>query len=140
MTAGRPSEYKPEYCKQVVELGKLGYSKTRMAAALSCGKATFYKWMKDNEEFLNAVGIAMNFSQAWWEENGQKAIFGGTPGFNSNGYTFSMKNMFNDDWKDRTLLGSDPENPLPTPNLTLDASKLSNEALKELMAARERKE
>lgn len=36
---------------------------------------------------------------------------------------------------DRTLIGSDPENPLPAP-AGLDASKLSTEALREIMAAR----
>lgn len=36
---------------------------------------------------------------------------------------------------DKTLHGSDPENPLPTPAV-LDASKLSTEALRELMAAK----
>lgn len=37
---------------------------------------------------------------------------------------------------DKTLIGSDPENPLPAP-LGLDASKLSTEVLRELMAARD---
>lgn len=36
---------------------------------------------------------------------------------------------------DKTLVGSDPENPLPAPAL-LDASRLSTEALREIMAAR----
>lgn len=36
---------------------------------------------------------------------------------------------------DKTLLGSDPENPLPAA-VNLDASKLSTEALREIMAAK----
>jgi len=36
---------------------------------------------------------------------------------------------------EKTLHGSDPENPLPTPAM-LDASKLSTETLRELMAAK----
>lgn len=38
------------------------------------------------------------------------------------------------DFGDRTLIGSDPENPLPVAPL-LDASKLSAEALREIVAA-----
>lgn len=37
---------------------------------------------------------------------------------------------------DRTLLGSDPENPLPAAVNVIDASKLSSEALREVIAAK----
>lgn len=37
---------------------------------------------------------------------------------------------------EKTLIGSDPENPLPSP-VALDTSKLSTEALREIMAARD---
>jgi hypothetical protein len=39
-------------------------------------------------------------------------------------------------YSDKTLLGSDPDNPLPATTVTLDASLLSDAALKEVLAAR----
>jgi hypothetical protein len=40
-------------------------------------------------------------------------------------------------WKETHLIGSDPDNPLPAP-VTLDASKLSAEALREVIEAAKR--
>jgi hypothetical protein len=37
---GRPSLYKPEYCKRIVELGKQGKTKSQMAAALDIALPT----------------------------------------------------------------------------------------------------
>jgi hypothetical protein len=97
----RPSDYNPEFCEQVIELGKQGMSKAEIASELGVAKQTLYNWMDAHPEFMDAVKEATAFAQAWWEKAGRTAVFGGSPGFNSTAYIFTMKNMFGDDWRDK---------------------------------------
>jgi len=52
-----------------------GYSKTRVAAKLGVHKATFYDWMEAHPEFLDAVRVGETLSEAWWEHEGQNALW-----------------------------------------------------------------
>ena len=98
---GRPSDYRPEFCKLVVEMGCVGAGKAEMAAACGCSRDTFLHWQENNPEFLDAVKAATYLSQAWWEREGRKATFGAVPGFNQTSFIFTMKNMFGDDWREK---------------------------------------
>lgn len=101
MPAGRPTDYKPEYCDKVIELGRSGASKAEMAHAIGISRNTLDNWADANPEFLRAVKESQSFSQGWWESEGRKATFGGTPGFNATSFIFNMKNRFAADWKDK---------------------------------------
>ncbi|WP_386681854.1 hypothetical protein [Loktanella sp. R86503] len=75
-----------------------------MAEAISLlgiSRDTFYRWQKEYPEFSDAVKGVKHRSQAWWEQQGRIATFGGTDGFNATSYIFNMKNRFPDEWKDR---------------------------------------
>lgn len=113
MPAGAPSKYDPAYCERVVALGEEGKTIAEMAADLDVARTTFNDWREQHEEFSYAVRRGIEKAQAWWESNGRVATFGGFDGFSATSYIFQMKNRFRDDWADRQLLGSDPENPLP---------------------------
>lgn len=65
---GRPTLYKPEYCDQVIELGKLGKSVEQIASKLGFSLRTMYQWRDEHEEFLHALEEAKMHEQAWWED------------------------------------------------------------------------
>lgn len=101
MGAGRPTKYDPAFCQQVLEMGKEGASKVEMAGRLDIAYSNFDRWCSEHDEFQEAVKQAVRFSQAWWEQKGREATFGGVPGFNATSYIFNMKNRFKDDWRDK---------------------------------------
>lgn len=134
MPAGRPSEYDPAFCERVIELGREGYSVVEMAADIGVHRNTLEtNWPAAHPTFMEAFTYARGLSQAWWETQGRKNLTADK--FQAQLYSRSMAARFPHDWREKTLHGSDPENPLPTPAV-LDASKLSTEALRELMAAK----
>lgn len=100
MAFGRPSEYKPEYCDRLLEMGEQGMSKAEMAAELGIAYDTFNRWQNERADFSASVKEAVRRSQAWWEKQGRIATFGGVEGFNATSYIFQMKNRFREEWND----------------------------------------
>jgi transposase len=99
MAGGRPSDYKIQFCEQIIEFGKEGMSKTEMCLELNICKQTMANWCEEHPEFLEAVKKAVDYSQGWWEKQGRRATFN-SEGFNSTSYIFNMKNRFKEDWSD----------------------------------------
>lgn len=69
--AGRPSEYRPEFCELIIEQGKLGKSVTQMAVACGVSKRTLLNWTQEHEAFLHALEVAKAESLNWWESVAQ---------------------------------------------------------------------
>jgi len=111
---GRPTKYNSAMCERVIECGSQGMGKCEMAEELGITFTSFETYQQQHPEFLEAVKEALRKSQAWWERKGREATFGAVDGYNATSYIFQMKNRFKQDWADRQLHGSDPENPLPT--------------------------
>lgn len=112
MPGGRPSEYDPAYCARVIELGRSGASVVEMAHEIGCSRATIEaNWPAAHPEFLEAMEAARLASQVWWERIGQKNLE--KPTFQSSVWSRSMAARFPKDWREKSLVGSDPENPLP---------------------------
>lgn len=101
MPAGRPSDYMPEYCELVIELGKEGKSVAQMASYIGTSKQALMRWVEANEEFRTAMEIARSHAQSWWETIGQNNIIS-SPGatLNSGVYSRSMAARFPDDWRE----------------------------------------
>lgn len=114
MPAGRPSKYDPAMCEAVIAAGEQGMTLAEMANEIGVDRATVRNWMEQHEEFFHAVKSGLDKAQAWWEAKGREATFGGIDGYNATSYIFQMKNRFKDDWADTKLVGSDPNNPLPS--------------------------
>jgi hypothetical protein len=53
--AGRPTEYKPEYCVQVEKLCKLGATDKEIADFFDIDEATVNRWKLDYPEFCESV-------------------------------------------------------------------------------------
>jgi transposase len=68
---GRPSLYKPEYCEEVIALGKIGKSTEAIGAILGVGTKTLYNWRDQHEDFLHALDMAKEFELQWWEDIAQ---------------------------------------------------------------------
>lgn len=101
MTAGRPSTYDPAYCEQVIELGREGKSVVEMASEIGVSRNTLEaNWPQAHPEFLQALEIARQASQAWWEMKGREALEKST--FQASVWSRSMAARFPDDWRERT--------------------------------------
>jgi len=66
MTAGRPTDYRPEYCDDIVDYLTEGRHIIEYAAKLSVAKSTIYKWAEQHQEFSDALKKAQAKSTAWW--------------------------------------------------------------------------
>lgn len=58
MPAGRPTEYKEEYVKTVLEMAERGATDTEIADALDVSVRTLYRWRALHEDFSHALKIA----------------------------------------------------------------------------------
>ena len=98
---GRPTKYEPEWMiDAVLEVGRFGGSKEKMAVACRISKETLYEWMEQHKEFSDAVKEATDLSQVWWENAGQSGMLGMVEGFNSSGWQFNMKTRFPDNYRE----------------------------------------
>ncbi len=114
MAGGRPSAYCPEFCDQVIQLGREGKSKAQIAAALDVARQTLDNWADGHPEFLDALTRARDYSQAWWEDKAQAGL--DASGFNASLWSRSMAARFPDDYTERQkreLTGKDGSNLMP---------------------------
>jgi hypothetical protein len=74
LKVGRPTDYRPEYCDQIIALGEQGRSKTQMARAFKVTRVTLDNWAKANPEFLYALTRAMEEAEAAWEDKADGGI------------------------------------------------------------------
>jgi len=104
MAGGRPTDYLPEYCEQVLAWGKDGKSKAWIAANLDVTRQTLENWEKAHPQFFDAMTRANLYAQAWWEDLGQDNAVS-TPGggaLNGSVYSRSMAARFPADWREKT--------------------------------------
>lgn len=133
MPAGRPSLYKPEYCDEVLKLGAQGYSVIEMAAEIGVSRSTLEEsWPAAHEDFSEAFARARELSQAWWEAQGRNNLTADK--FQAQLYSRSMAARFPKDWRENKGLDHTSSDGSMTPT-SIDPSKLSDEALREIAAA-----
>lgn len=110
MTAGRPTDYRPGYCAQVIDLGKEGKSHAQIAAALDVSRQTMYAWQEKHPEFLDAITRARDLAQAWFEERGQIGL--SDKSFNASLWEKQVRARFRKEYGEHVTLAGDPEAPL----------------------------
>jgi hypothetical protein len=101
---GRPSEYKPEYCEKIIELGCEGMSVVEMAAEIGCHRETLEEnWPAAYPDFSEAFTRAKQLSQAWWEKQGRINLLlaPGVGTFNGSVWSRSMAARFPKDWREQ---------------------------------------
>jgi hypothetical protein len=135
---GRPSDYRPEVCFDVINLGAEGKSKTVIAAKLGISIRTLYNWMEQYPGFLQAMEQAQTLAQCWWEEAGQKGMF--MQGFNASIWSRSMAARFPKDWRENKnveLAGKDGGAIEMNVTTTINVDQMSARALDALEEALE---
>ena len=97
---GRPTKYKPEYCEQIIQLGKEGKSIAQMASFFDVDKASIFDWAASHEDFSTALARARVHSQNWWEDKAQQNL--ASRDFNAQLWLKSVASRFRDDYTERT--------------------------------------
>lgn len=100
MPAGRPTDYDPAYCDQVIEFLRDGYSVAAFAGQIGKAASTVELWRKVHPEFSEAVKIGQAGAVLWWE-NRARAVARGEDG-NPTAVIFGLKNRAPDQWRDKT--------------------------------------
>lgn len=89
---GRPSSYHPVAALAVRTMMGNGKSVVACSAALGICKDTFYTWVKEKEDFSDAVKHGLLAAEAWWEGLGRAGMF--EKDFKPPAWIFLMKNRF----------------------------------------------
>lgn len=66
MPGGRPTDYDPKYCDDIVDYLTDGRHIIEYAAKIGVAKSTIYEWANNNPEFSVALKKAQSKSTAWW--------------------------------------------------------------------------
>jgi hypothetical protein len=98
---GRPTDYLPEFCEEVVNFMRLGYSREATAGHLEIDSDTLRAWEKKYPEFSRAIKQGVELSRKFWEATAINHITHTAKGtqLNSTAWIFNMKNRFN--WTDK---------------------------------------
>jgi transposase-like protein len=51
--------YSPEYCEQIISFMSMGYSQTSWCGSVRITRSTLNKWIREHEEFAEAVDVAI---------------------------------------------------------------------------------
>jgi hypothetical protein len=93
---GRPSEYDPIYCSQVIDYMAQGYSLTAFAGSIRKARDTVYEWIKVHREFSDAVARARSSRVAALEVK----LLRSRKGAETSAAIFALKNADPVEWRD----------------------------------------
>lgn len=102
MPMGRPTKYKPEYCEQVIELGKEGKSLAQLCSHFDIARSTIDQWAVDNPDFSEALTRAKMHMQAYWEQIAHQNLTNRE--FNAPVWKTTMQARFREDYTERKEL------------------------------------
>jgi len=100
---GRPTKYDPSFCERVVEIGKLGKSRTWIATELGVSVECLDEWSRRYPEFSGAMDEAIRFSLRWWEDVGTQGMQAGPGAFNAAIWSRSMAARFPETWREKRI-------------------------------------
>lgn len=136
MAGGRPSSYDPVFAKQAEKLCALGATDQELADFFEVDVRTVNRWKHDHDEFCQSLKTGKDVA----DERVERSLYQRAIGYEQDevkifmpsgaaepvyapyrakiapdvtAAIFWLKNRRKDDWRDRQLIGSDPENPLP---------------------------
>ena len=112
MPAGRPTDYRQEYCEKVIELGRDGKSFAQMCSHFDIARSTIDEWARVHPEFSEALSRAKAHAQAWWEETGVKGMTADK--FNAVVWKKSVEARFREDYTERQEVSGPSGGPIKT--------------------------
>jgi len=104
MMAGRPTDYKEEYCELVIQHMAKGFSFESFAGKVGVSKQTLYDWAERFPAFLDSKNAAFEQSRLFWERVGIELATGQNTDANPTAWIFNMKNRFREDWNDKQTI------------------------------------
>jgi transposase len=99
MPAGRPTDYRPEYCDDLVHHMNDGFSFESFAGKVGNHHRTLYDWAEAHPEFLQAKRRGEDLARIWWEGTLKRIAV--TNEGNATATIFALKNKFPAEWRDR---------------------------------------
>ncbi len=134
---GRPTKYEPSWMNdKMIEIGRMGGSKEKIALELGINKDTLNEWSKNNQEFSVALEEAMLLSQVWWENFGQAGTLGMVEGWSPNNWQFFMKTRFGESYREVRVTELNTNQPLiDARTVVINARELSPEYRESLKLA-----
>lgn len=94
---GRPSNYREEYCEDIITFMGKGFSKTAFAGHIGVCRQTILNWTSQHPEFLGAVKRAEAARVTFLEER----LINGDTGPRVTSHIFALKNADPDEWRDK---------------------------------------
>jgi hypothetical protein len=107
---GRPTLYRPEYCKLVLEDMAKGFSLTAFAGLVGVDRKTISDWMDVHPEFYLACTRGKALQLRKWEVDAHRVAKDGGGGGAATMVIFGLKNMGGDEWREKQ------DQPASTPN------------------------
>lgn len=71
---GRPTEYKPEHCAELLEHMQSGLTYESFAGRIGVCRQTLYNWEKEHPEFLDTKKRAQAMALYHWDQLGADSI------------------------------------------------------------------
>ena len=68
MPAGRPTKYEKRFTEEAIAFIGSGKSVTQFARHIQVSKSAVYKWADEHPEFMDALNLGRDWSQAVWED------------------------------------------------------------------------
>ena len=93
---GRPTDYRPEYCQQIIEHCSEGNSFTSFCHKIGIAPKTLYAWRDAHPDFGNALLRARAAGCTWWENQVKLGL--ADRNFNTRAAEFMMSNQFRDEY------------------------------------------
>jgi len=134
MTAGRPTEYKEEYCEEFVIRRANGETHVMIAAAWDTTPQTLWNWSKKHPKFFDAFTRGHVKFQACYEKMCVANFYNNK--FNTNLFALWMKNKagwFENAKDQKVELGDLGKNPIKKLISLLKDGQLSSSVFKELV-------
>jgi len=95
LTGGRPSSYKLEYARELIDFMARGFSLTAFAGSIGVARQTLQNWADQHPEFLDALAVGRAARTLYWEKRLDLA------GSDSRTVIFALRNACSDEWKEQ---------------------------------------
>jgi hypothetical protein len=83
MALGRPTDYREEYCEEIIALSRKGWTYTEIARHWGVWRQTLYDWKEKYPAFADAFARASEAWDCWYWEVGREGLFDITEGTSS---------------------------------------------------------
>ncbi len=140
---GRPSKYDDSMIKTMLDAKEMGASDTQIMKVLGVSRDTFYRWLRENDDFKDAHDYGKLAEELHWDKVAEVGILN-PKAINTNLYIAYMKKRF-PSWRDSATASGGANTTINVGTLTvnnlktLSAGELEEEIAKRLHASEHKK-